>query len=90
MFRNQPYIGAAMARVYSFPFVLLFDFFSEVCGTADKEQDISTFKVLCLFKVSKEVCNQWLILYDARQIARKLRSNSTGATTGPIIEKSVS
>lgn len=78
-----------MAKVYSFPSMILFDSFSEVCGSADKEQDIVRFKMLCWFKVSKEVCNQWLIPYDVRQIATNVGNNSTGATTGPIREKSV-
>ena len=70
--------------------MLLFDVFSEMSGTADKVQDIMRIKAFFWFKVSKEVCYQWLNPYDTRQIANDSRRKSTEAINGPIKDKRVS
>ena len=65
----------------------MFDFLSEVSGTADEEQDIAEIKALSRVKVGKEVCHQRLIPYDARKISNDSRGNSTEAMNRPIKEK---
>jgi len=47
-------------------------------------------KAFFWIKVSEEVCHQWLILYDARQIGNDPKSNNTGPENGPIKEERVS
>ena len=62
--RDHLSLRAGLAGCYSFPFKFLFDFSTEVSGTADKEQDIARIKAFCWFKVGKELRHQRLIPYD--------------------------
>ena len=74
MLGNQVFSGSGFAKCKTCMF--LSHIFTSVNRAANKVQDIARTKALFWIKVSKEVCHQWLLRYEAR-----LR----GINIGPII-----
>lgn len=71
----------------------MFDLFSEVSWTAEKEQDTATIKAFCWSKVREEVCHHRLTPNDAGHIGNDPTNTileTVGGVYGPVKEERVS